>query len=519
MDTHTLRLTCAPLTLDALAPFVQGDVDVVVDEALHAIMQRGRRVVEKIVNEKRLVYGVNTGFGKFAEVPIPSERVADLQQRLILSHAAGVGPPLPIDLVRLLMLLKIKALSQGHSGCRPKIVDLLTAMLNRQIIPVIPMKGSVGASGDLAPLAHLALVMLGAGQAWTQQQGQWVTESGHAALAKAGLTPITFEAKEGLAMLNGTQAMTAYTVWSLLQTRNLLKTADICGALSLEALLGTLVPFDVRIHELRPHPGQLQVAANVRRMLTPSPIVASHRDSAHKVQDAYSLRCMPQVHGAVRDAVTHVEAVVTREINAVTDNPLVFPEANDVLSGGNFHGEPVALAADYLGIALAELASIAERRIAHLIDPAVSELPGFLVAEGGLNSGFMLAQVTAAALVSENKVLSHPASVDSIPTSANKEDHVSMGTLAAYKATDIVKNVEHVLAIELLCAVQALDLREAQLHLAPSQTTAAVRDLVRSRIPFWDEDRLMHHAIEEARALIATGRVAQVAETACGALY
>jgi histidine ammonia-lyase len=519
MDTRTLRLTRAPLTLDALAPFIQGGVDVVVDKRLYAVIRRGRRVVERILDDQQLVYGVNTGFGKFAEVAIPLDRVADLQQRLILSHAAGVGRPMPIDVVRLLMLLKIKALSQGYSGCRPEIVTLLTAMLNQHIIPVIPMKGSVGASGDLAPLAHLALVMLGEGRAWTQQQGQWVSEPGHVALAKAGLTPIVFAAKEGLAMLNGTQAMTAYTVRSLLQTRNLLKAADICGALSLEALLGTLVPFDARIHALRPHPGQVQAAANVRRILEHSPIVASHRDSQHKVQDAYSLRCIPQVHGAVRDAAAHVETVVAREINAVTDNPLVFPEENDVLSGGNFHGEPVALAADYLGIALAELASIAERRIAHLLDPAVSELPGFLTVEGGLNSGFMLAQVTAAALVSENKVLAHPASVDSIPTSANKEDHVSMGTLAAYKTADVTENVEHVLAIELLCAVQALDMREAQLRLSPSQTTTAVRALVRSRIPFWDEDRLMHHAIEEARELIATGRVVQAAEAACGTLY
>lgn len=515
MDTHVLLLTHEPLTLNTLDQFVQGDVPVVIDGGMYTAMQRGRHVIENILRDKRLVYGVNTGFGKFAEVPIPPDKVADLQYRLILSHAAGVGPPMPIDVVRLMMVLKIKALSQGYSGCRPEVVALLTDMLNHQVIPVIPVQGSVGASGDLAPLAHLALVMLGEGQAWTQRQGQWATEPGNVALEMVGLSPIGFEAKEGLAMLNGTQAMTAYAVWSLLHTRRLLKVADLCGAISLEALLGTLVPFDARIHKLRSHPGQEHVAANVRRILAHSPMVASHRLSDHKVQDAYSLRCMPQVHGAVRDAVTHVEAVVEREINAVTDNPLVFPAENEVLSGGNFHGEPVAMAADYLAIALSELANIAERRIAHLLDPAVSELPGFLTEDGGLNSGFMMAHVTAAALVSENKVLSHPASIDSIPTSANKEDHVSMGALAARKTADIVENVENVLAIELLCSVQALEMR---LPLVPSQITAAVRDLVRNHIPYWKEDRLMHDAIREAKMLIHTGRVVRVAEALCGHL-
>lgn len=519
MDTHTLFLTDAPLRLDALTPCMQGNMAVVLDPGLHTAMQRGRRVVEDILHGKRLVYGVNTGFGKFAEVSIAPDSVAELQRRLILSHAAGVGSPMPLDVVRLIMLFKIRALSQGYSGCRPEVVDLLTAMLNRAVIPRIPMKGSVGASGDLAPLAHLALVMLGAGQAWRPRHGRWEIEPGHTALAQAGLHPITFAAKEGLAMLNGTQAMTAYSARSLLRTRHLLKIADICAAMSLEALLGTLIPFDARIHTLRPHPGQLQVADNVRRILAQSPMVASHRYSDHKVQDAYSLRCIPQVHGAVRDAVAHVETVVEREINAVTDNPLVFPDDHDVLSGGNFHGEPVAMAADYLGIAVAELASMAERRIAHLMDPAMSELPAFLTAEGGLNSGFMLAQVTAAALVAENKVLAHPASVDSIPTSANKEDHVSMGTLAAYKAADIVENAEHVLAIELLCAAQALDLREAQIHHAPSPATANVRELVRQHIAFWDADRLMHQAMEEAHTLLQTGKVVQTVETVCGPLH
>ena len=516
MDGNTLLLTAEPLTLDSLAWFLSAPRTVALDQARQAAVAHSRRVIEAILQDGRPVYGVNTGFGKFAEVRIPPGQMAELQHRLILSHAAGVGPPMPLDIVRLMMLLKLNALCQGYSGVRLETVQLLMEMLNQRVIPVIPCKGSVGASGDLAPLAHLALVMIGAGQAWLKEgKGQEVV-SGDVALRQVGLAPLRLAAKEGLAILNGTQAMTAYTAWTLLHTRTILETADIIGAISLEALLGTLTAFDDRIHTLRHHPGQQAVATNVRRLLTDSPIVASHRASDHKVQDAYSLRCIPQVHGAVRDAVAHVTAVVEREINAVTDNPLVFPDAHEVLSGGNFHGEPVAMAADYLAIALSELASIAERRIAHLLDPAMSELAGFLTVEGGLNSGFMIAQVTAAALVSENKVLAHPASVDSIPTSANKEDHVSMGMLAARKTADIIDNVAHVLAIELLCALQALELRAP---LAPACATAAVRDLVRQHVPFWHEDRLMCHDIEAAGELIRTGQVVHAAEAVCGPLF
>ena len=388
-------------------------------------------------------------------------------------------------------------------------------MLNSGIVPVVPSKGSVGASGDLAPLAHLALTMMGEGTAWYKTADGWKMVPAAQALADAALEPLQFEAKEGLALINGTQAMTAYAAWALLQARNLIKTADIVGAISLEALLGTLTPFDPRIHAVRNHPGQNAVASNVRRILDDSAIVESHRDSDHKVQDAYSLRCIPQIHGAVRDAIAHVIKVVEQEVNAVTDNPLVFADDGAVLSGGNFHGEPVAMAADYFTIAMAELASVSERRIAHLLDPSVNEMTGFLTEDGGLNSGFMIAQVTAAALTSENKVLAHPASVDSIPTSANKEDHVSMGAHAARKAVEVIENVEHVLAIELLCGAQGLDLRAP---LAPSPTTAAVHQLVRQRIAFWGEDRLMQDDIDAARALVRTGRVVQEAEALCGPL-
>ncbi len=510
-----LLITQEDLTLAQLQHFVAGDILVTLDIDGKDRVQRARTVIERILDGGQPVYGVNTGFGKFADVRIPREQVDELQHRLILSHAAGVGAPMPIDIVRLMMLLKIKTLGQGHSGCRWAVAELLTSMLNSDVIPVVPVKGSVGASGDLAPLAHLALVMIGEGNAWQKTANGWRMAPAQTALTEAGIEPIRFAAKEGLALINGTQAMTAYAAWGLLQARNVLKTADIVGAITLEGLLGTLTAFDVRIQGLRGHPSQGAVASNIRRMLTESAIVASHRDSDHRVQDAYSLRCIPQVHGAVRDAVAHVITVVEREINAVTDNPLVFPADDAVLSGGNFHGAPVAMAADYLVIALAELASISERRIAYTLDPAVSEMAGFLTEDGGLNSGFMMAHVTAAALVSENKVLTHPASVDSIPTSANQEDHVSMGAHAARKAVEIIDNLEHVLAIELLCGIQALDLRTP---LQPSATTSAVRELVRQEIPFWSEDRLMYCDIEAARALIRTGRIVAAAEAVCGPL-
>ena len=510
-----LLITQDELTLAQLQNFVADDIMVTLDIDGKDRVQQARATIEQILAGREPVYGVNTGFGKFSEVHIPADQLDDLQRRLILSHAAGVGVPMPIDVVRLMMLLKIKALGQGYSGCRWELVELLTNMLNSGVVPVVPCKGSVGASGDLAPLAHMALVLMGEGSAWHNTIEGWQMAPARQALEAAGLTPMQFTAKEGLAVVNGTQAMTAYAAWSLIQARNLLKTADIAGAISLEALLGTLTPFDSRIHAVRMHPGQGAVASNIRRLLDDSAIVASHRDSDHKVQDAYSLRCMAQIHGAVRDAIAHVIAVVEREVNAVTDNPLVFPEDGAVLSGGNFHGEPVAMAADYLAIALSELASASERRIAHLLDPSVNELPGFLTADGGLNSGFMMAQVTAAALVSENKVLSHPASVDSIPTSANQEDHVSMGAYAARKVVEIIENVEHVLAIELLCGSQALDFRAP---LTPAATTAAVHAMVRGEIPFWSEDRLMYSDIEAARALIRTGRLVQEAEEVCGPL-
>ena len=484
------------LSLSDIAYFLEYNPPVEIDHSVIKKIERSREIISEIVSSGRTVYGVNTGFGKFSDVKISRDQTEELQRRLVLSHAAGVGEPMPILLVRLMMLLKLKNLSHGYSGVRFKTVELLKNLINNNIIPLVPEKGSVGASGDLAPLAHMTLALIGEGEALVDDKRMPAKE----AVKLKNLEPIQLAAKEGLALLNGTQTIQAYGLWSLVQAENLIKAADIIGAISLEALLGTLTAFDERIQNIRRHPGQQKVAQNFRSILANSPVVQSHKDNTHKVQDAYSLRCIPQVHGAVRDGLDFVKSVFEREMNGVTDNPLVFPDEGDVLSGGNFHGEPVALVADYLGIIMAELASLSERRIEHMMDPAESDLVAFLAKDGGLNSGFMIAHVTSAALVSENKVLAHPASVDSIPTSANKEDHVSMGTHAARKAMEIVKNAEHVLAIELLCACQALELRQP---LEASEVTGAVLSMVREQVPYLNNDRYMHPDIVKAQKLIS----------------
>ncbi|WP_456443581.1 histidine ammonia-lyase [Caldithrix abyssi] len=504
-QTKKLIIGRHDLTLDDVEFFLTENPSIELAEEVKTSINAGHNVIKEIVEKERVVYGVTTGFGKFADVRIDAQQTRELQRRLILSHAAGTGEPMPAEIVRLMMLFKIKNLSQGFSGVRVQVVEQLVNMLNGNIIPVVPQKGSVGASGDLAPLAHMALVMIGEGEAFYQAERM----TGAQALQKAGLKPLQLEAKEGLAILNGTQAIQACGVFGLLQARRLVKTADVIAAMSLEGLLGTLTAFDERIQKARRHPGQLPVAHNFRRILADSPIVESHKQSDHRVQDAYSLRCIPQVHGAIRDGLDYVAGVFEREINGVTDNPLVFAESGEVLSGGNFHGEPVALAADHLAILMAELANISERRIEHMMDPTMSEMAGFLTEEGGLNSGFMIAQVTAAALVSENKVLAHPASVDSIPTSANKEDHVSMGAHAARKALQIIENTQTVLGIELMCACQGLDLRKPVL---PSKATMAVLQAFRQQVPFWDKDRVMYPDIEKARQFVVTARPLQIVE-------
>jgi histidine ammonia-lyase len=520
MPDKVLTIGHHPLTLNDIHTFLTRGLNIALSKETIAAIQSSHRVINNILHSEQVVYGVNTGFGKFADVRIKKNDVAELQKRLVYSHAAGIGEPINKEIVRLILLLKIKALSLGYSGCRLEIVNQLAGMVNNNILPVIPQKGSVGASGDLAPLAHMALVMMGEGQAFINKKGvngikKWQQMSGIKALEQYRVKPISFEAKEGLAVLNGTQVSTAYALWALLKSKNLIKAADIIGAITLEALLGTLTPFDARIHKLRNHPGQKIVASNIRKILDRSPVVASHKDNDPRVQDAYSLRCIPQVHGAVRDALSYIEKVLITEINSVTDNPIIFAETGDVLSGGNFHAAPIGYACDLMSIVLTDLGSISERRIEHMQDPNVSLLPAFLTQSGGLNSGFMIAHVTAAALTSENKVLSHPASVDNIPTSANKEDHVSMAAHAARKTVEIVENLEIVLAVELISACQALDLRTP---LNPSRATAAALELVRAIIPFWKNDRQIYIDINHAKKIICSGELVSAVEKICGSL-
>jgi len=456
-------------------------------------VMHARKTLEKLVNEGRIIYGVNTGFGRFAEISIPRNDIQELQRNIVLSHAAGVGPLLSEDIVRAAMLLKANGLASGYSGVRPVVIDTLLAMLNAGIHPEIPSQGSVGASGDLAPLAHLVLVGMGMGQA--SVNGRSV--HGGKALSQAGIKPLVLEAKEGLALLNGTQVMTAAGVVALNRSQILFQSADIIGAMSCEALSGSPVPYDPRIHALRPHRGQGIVAENMRNLLARSEILAER--PFKRVQEAYSLRCIPQVHGAGRDVVAYAQSVLDHEINAVTDNPIIFADDREVLTGGNFHGEPLALAFDAMAMAVASLGAISERRIAYLIDHDVSGLPGFLIKKQGLNSGFMIAQVTAADLVAENKVLSHPNSVDSLPTSANQEDYVSMGMASANKLLHVIRNTEYILAIELLCSCQGVDLRKP---LRPGPVLNCTLKAFRHSVSFLETDRMLTPDIEEARLFI-----------------
>ncbi len=474
----------------ALAPDAVGRVDA------------ARAVIERAVEEDRVVYGVTTGFGKFADVAIPHAKLGDLQRNLVRSHAAGVGEPIPEEAVRALMLLRANCLAKGYSGVRRATLEALVALLNADVHPVIPSQGSVGASGDLAPLAHLALALVGEGEVVFRGRRSPAGE----ALRESGLAPAVLAAKEGLALINGTQLTTAVGALALARFLALLRSADLVAAMTVDALKGTDVAFDARIQAARPHPGQAASAANLRLLLAGSTIRESHR-GCHAVQDAYALRCVPQVHGAVRDAVSHARRVVEVEMNAATDNPMVFPGnepgRGEVISGGNFHAAPVALVFDLLTAAATDLASISERRTERLVNPALSaDLPAFLVKEGGLNSGLMMIHVTAAALVSECKTNSFPASVDSIPTSAGKEDHVSMGPIAARKLSRNVEMLETVLAIEYLAAAQAIDLRR------PLRTSAVLEEAhrrLRRRVPFWEVDRIAAPAIEGARAVLADG--------------
>jgi histidine ammonia-lyase len=498
------------LTLDSLEKVARKGGSVFLTPEAQAAVLRSRQVVDDAVARGAVVYGVTTGFGNFADVVIPRDRLRELQLNLVRSHSAGVGDPLPEPETRALMLLRANVLAKGFSGVRLETLELLVAMLEKGVHPVVPAQGSVGASGDLAPLAHLALGLVGEGMC--RLGGR--TLSSRDALREAGLAPVVLDAKEGLALINGTQLMTAVLALALSEAWRLVRFADVVGALSLDALLGTDVAFDPRIQEARPHPGQKASARNLRKLLSGSALRESHRGCG-KVQDAYSLRCMPQVHGAARGALDHVTTTVGIEMNSATDNPMVFSETRELLSGGNFHGEPIAMVADYLGIAVAEIGAISERRTERLVNPALSELPAFLTPEGGIQSGFMIAQVTAAALASENKALAHPSSVDSIPTSANKEDHVSMGPAAARKAAQIVTNVRRILAIETLAACQALEFRR------PLETSAPLRAVyrkVREQIPAYNQDRYLSPEIELAAKLVSDGELLSEAEAVCGRL-
>jgi histidine ammonia-lyase len=498
------------LTLDGLEAVARGRRAVALAGPAREAVARARRVVDEAVGAGRVVYGVTTGFGNFADVVIPHDRLRELQLNLVRSHAAGVGAPLDEAATRGLMLLRANVLAKGFSGVRPETLDLLVAMLNRGVHPVIPSQGSVGASGDLAPLAHLAVALVGEGECVHEGRQLPAGE----ALRAAGLAPVELFAKEGLALINGTQLMTAVAGLALAEAARLAPMADVAGALTLDALMGTDVAFDPRIHAARPHPGQSASARNLKRLLAESPIRESHRDCG-RVQDAYSLRCMPQVHGASRDALAYVTRTVEIEMNAATDNPMVFSDPGELLSGGNFHGEPVAMASDVMAIAVAELGAISERRIERLVNPALSALPAFLTPEGGLQSGLMLAHVTAAALASENKGLAHPASVDSIPTSANKEDHVSMGPAAARQAAQVVANVRRILAIEVIAACQGLEFLKP---LVSSPPLDAVHRRVRTRIPPYDTDRLLSPEIEAVAEWVRDGTLVREAEAICGRL-
>ena len=498
------------LTLESLATVLDPATQIRVASACRKNVQKSREVIDKAVRDKKQVYGITTGFGALSDVVISREKGRQLQKNILMSHAAGVGNPFPDEIVRLILALMINSKAKGYSGLRWTTLQTLVELFNRGVIPQIPEKGSVGASGDLAPLAHLSLVLIGRGKARFKRR----LMSGAGALRRAEIDPVTLAEGEGLALVNGTQVMTAIGAWTLHKAAKLAKLADVSASMSLEVLLGTNTQFHKKIHRVRPHKGQIQSAANMRLITDDSEIITSHKD-CNRIQDAYSLRCSPQVHGASRDTIQFARQTIETEINSATENPLVFPDGQ-ILSGGNFHGQPIALALDHLAVALAELANISERRIERMVNPDLSGLPSFLIKEGGLNSGFMIAQYTAAALVSENKVLAHPASVDSIPTSANKEDHVSMGTIAARKAREILGNLKHVIAIELLCAAQGLDLLT---NLKPGKGTLMAYKVLRRHVSHMKKDRELSPDIETVAGIIDNGEILSAVEKTCGPLF
>ncbi|HSX91070.1 MAG TPA: histidine ammonia-lyase [Pseudomonas sp.] len=492
-------LTPGQLSLSQLRAAYQSPLQLRLDHSAHAAIEASVACVDAIVAEGRTAYGINTGFGLLASTRIASEDLEKLQRSLVLSHAAGIGEPLDDAMVRLIMLLKVNSLARGFSGIRLKVIEALIALINAEVYPHIPLKGSVGASGDLAPLAHMSLLLLGESQA--RHKGQWLPAS--EALAIAGLEPMTLAAKEGLALLNGTQVSTAYALRGLFEAEDLFAAATVCGGLTVEAALGSRAPFDARIHAARGQRGQIDAASIYRHLLGDSSEVGRSHEACDKVQDPYSLRCQPQVMGACLTQLRQAAEVLAVEANAVSDNPLVFAAEGDVISGGNFHAEPVAMAADNIALAIAEIGALSERRTSLMMDKHMSQLPPFLVANGGVNSGFMIAQVTAAALASENKALAHPHSVDSLPTSANQEDHVSMAPAAGKRLWEMAANTRGVLAIEWLGACQGLDFREG---LKSSPLLEQARQALRAKVPYYVEDRFFAPDIAAANELLA-GRV------------
>ena len=507
----TFSLQGSGVSMDIVWQVSQRQLAVALADKARARMQASREFIEQRMQQGEVIYGVNTGFGAFSSVRISPEQIVELQRNLIRSHCVGVGTPFTVEESRAIMFLRANALATGHSGIRVAVVEKILEFLQHDIVPVIPSQGSVGASGDLAPLSHLALALIGEGEVWDGQQAA----SAAKVLAQKGIAPLELQAKEGLSLINGCQVMTAVGLLKAYEARRLLWLADLSGAMSLEALRGSRSAFDPLIPAVRPHPGEAKSARNLAKLLGESSEIAKSHANCGRVQDAYSLRCMPAVHGAAKDAIRHGVAVLEVEANSSTDNPLVFSDEGKILSCGNFHGEPVAFQLDFMAIALSAMASMSECRIEKLINPAMSELPAFLAPQGGLQSGHMIVQVAAASLVSENKILAHPASVDSIPTSADKEDHVSMGTIAARKFGQVVGNAENILAMEFLSATQALDLLKP---LRPSGAVAKAYEVIRKEVPFAATDRVFAQDIAAIRRMVRDERILTAAQSAAGEL-
>eukprot|EP01060_Flectonema_neradi_P010579 TRINITY_DN17669_c0_g1_i1.p1 TRINITY_DN17669_c0_g1~~TRINITY_DN17669_c0_g1_i1.p1 ORF type:complete len:531 (+),score=125.32 TRINITY_DN17669_c0_g1_i1:59-1651(+) len=507
---QTIYLTGEPnLKLEELKGLARGEGDVKLSmlDFCREKITTARKLVDHHVEEENVVYGLTTGFGKLKNVAIAKQDLRKLQDNLVLSHCCGIGEPMPIDEVRIAQVLRLWGLSQGHSGIRLELAEQLIRLFNKQFVPFVPRKGSVGASGDLAPLSHMAAAYMGYGKAYVKGELMEASE----ALKAVGESPMQLEAKEGLSLINGTEIMKATAVLTLLRAEKLALAADGIAALSLEALMGTATPFAERLAKLKGDAGHMATSHNMREVLRDSEVLASHT-KCDRVQDPYSLRCIPIIHGSVKNAIQHVRQVLNTEINSVTDNPIIFPDTGDILSAGHFHGMPVSMAMDYLTLALATLSNVSERRTEQLVNPDLSRMPGFLAPNPGLDSGYMIAQVASAALCSENKVLAHPASVDTIPTSANQEDHVSMGTHSARKSFDVLVNAEHVVAIEYLCAAQG---REFHDQLAEGKGTRELRNLLRTVVPRLEGDRFTYTDMEHAAALIRSGDVSNTLQTAC----